>query len=94
MAAHLAFMSEDHHRVRNYVVRELPRVGGPISPARLAEDLNLPIERVVVILEELERELTFLFRNPTGEVLWAYPVTADETPQRITINGKEQLYAA
>ncbi len=24
MPAHLAFMSEDHHRVRNYVVHELP----------------------------------------------------------------------
>lgn len=94
MPAHLAFMSADHHRVRNYVVRELPRIGTPISPARLAEDLDLPAERVVVILEQLERHLTFLFRNPAGEVAWAYPVTADETPHRITINGKERLYAA
>ena len=94
MSAHLAFMSEDHHRVRNYVVREMPRVGAPISPARLAEDLDLSLERVAVILEQLERHLTFLFRNPAGYVAWAYPVTADETPHRITINGVERLYAA
>ena len=94
MTARLAFMSEDHHRVRNYVVRELPRLGAPITPARLAEDLVLPTERVAVILEQLERHLTFLFRNPAGDVAWAYPVTADETPHRITINGKEKLYAA
>ena len=94
MPAHLAFMSEDHHQVRNYVVRELPRIGAPITPAHLAEDLNLPAERVVAILEQLERHLTFLYRNPAGEVAWAYPVTADETPHHITINGKERLYAA
>jgi hypothetical protein len=94
MPARLAFMSEDHHRVRNYVVRELPRIGMPITPARLSEDLDMPAERVTVILDELERHLTFLYRNPAGDVAWAYPVTADETPHRITINGKERLYAA
>ena len=94
MPAHLAFMSEEHHRVRNYVVRELPRIGAPITPARLSEDLDLSTERVVATLEQLERHLTFLFRNPAGEVARAYPVTADETPHRITINGKERLYAA
>jgi hypothetical protein len=32
----LGFMSEDHHRVRDFAVRELPRVGQPLSPAYIA----------------------------------------------------------
>ncbi len=36
----LKFMSEDHHRVRNLVVRELPRYGRPIPPQWIAEQLK------------------------------------------------------
>ncbi|MBW2518662.1 MAG: hypothetical protein JRE88_17910 [Deltaproteobacteria bacterium] len=30
----LGFMTEDHHRVRYFAVRELPRIGKPIPPER------------------------------------------------------------
>ena len=36
----LGFMTDAHHRVRNYVVREMPKVGGPLSPERIAEELS------------------------------------------------------
>ena len=90
----LDFMSEEHHLIRNFVVRELPDVGGPISPELIAQELNLPVSRVTVILEELEKHLTFLFRNEKGAVTWAYPVTVDNTPHHITLNTGEQIYAA
>jgi hypothetical protein len=32
--------------------------------------LNLPASKVNVILEELEKHLTFLFRDDQGEVTW------------------------
>ncbi|MBN1152339.1 MAG: hypothetical protein JXA58_03945 [Dehalococcoidia bacterium] len=92
--ADLAFMTADHHRVRDFVVRELPRVGRPLPPDLIAAALHLPLERVVAILDELERQMTFLFRNPAGEVTWAYPVTVDETPHRLTFSSGETLYAA
>ena len=90
----LDFMSEEHHLARNFVVRELPNVGEPLSPEFIAQELNLSLSRVQVILEELEKHLTFLFRNEQGAVTWAYPVTVDNTPHHITFNTGEQIYAA
>jgi hypothetical protein len=90
----LAFMSADHHRVRDFVVVELPRAGQPLSPQLIARSLELPLERVQTILDELERHKTFLFRNPQGDVAWAYPVTVDVTPHQVTFNSGEQVYAA
>ncbi len=90
----LDFMSEEHHLARNFVVRELPNVGEPLSPEFIAQELNLPVSRVNVILEELEKHLTFLFRNEQGAVTWAYPITVDNTPHHITFNTGEQIYAA
>jgi len=90
----LDFMSEEHHLVRNLVVKELPKVGAPLSPVFIAQKLNLPVSRVNVILEELEKHLTFLFRNDQGAVIWAYPVTVDNTPHHLTFNTGEQIFAA
>jgi hypothetical protein len=90
----IQFLSEDHHRVRDLVVRELPRYGKPIPPQWIVGQLGLPLERVSAILDELERGMTFLFRNPLGEVAWAYPVTVDETPHKVAFSSGEKLYAA
>ena len=90
----LSFMSTDHHRVRDFVVLELPRVQVAILPEQIADRLDLPIERVLAILNELEKGMTFLFRDETGAVAWAYPVTAEPTPHRITFSSGEQIYAA
>ena len=92
--AHFAFMSPEHHRSRNLVVRALPRLGKPLTPEWIARELNLPIEKVVALLDDLEKHLTFLFRNAEGAVAWAYPVTVAETPHRVTLSTGEQVYAA
>jgi Alkylmercury lyase len=90
----LAFMTPDHHRVRDFVVRELPRIARPISPELISVSLDLKHEQVVSILDELEQRLTFLYRNEMGAVTWAYPVTVDPTPHRISFSSGEQIYAA
>lgn len=92
--AHLGFMSEDHHRVRNFVVRRLPRVGTPLAPETIAQALNLSPSYVTEILDELEQHMTFLFRNEQGAVAWAYPVTTDHTPHQVTLSTGEEIYAA
>ena len=88
------FMSSEHRRVHQYVVRELPRVGGAISAERVSGDLALDRERTIGILRDLEKYLTFLVRDEQGSVVWAYPVTVEKTPHRITFDSGEQLYAA
>jgi hypothetical protein len=90
----LRFMTEAHHRVRYFVVRELPRLGAPIPPERIAQDLQLPPAQVGAILDDLERNLFFLVRNALGAVSWAFPVTIDETPHRLVFSTSERLYAA
>lgn len=90
----LAFMSADHHRVRDFVVLELPRCGAPISPEDISARLNIPPERTAAILNDLEKGMTFLFRNPQGQVTWAYPVTVDPTPHRVHFSTGEAVYAA
>jgi hypothetical protein len=88
------FMSKEHHLVRNSVVRELPRVGKPLSPDHISRELNMPVARVNVILDQLEKHMTFLFRDSEGAVAWAYPVTVEATPHRITFSSGERVYAA
>ncbi len=90
----LAFMTEDHHRVRYYVVREMPRFGRPILPEEIGQALDLPIARVNQILDELERKMFFLWRNERGAVEWAYPVTTASTAHHLTYSSGERLDAA
>ena len=95
MATMLSFMTGDHHRVRNFVVRELPRnQGKPLSAGDIAHKLDLPLTRVVTILEELQKNLFFLVLNDAGEVSWAFPVTSDWTPHRLSFNSGERVFAA
>jgi hypothetical protein len=90
----LSFMSEEHHRVRRFVVTELPQRGVALGPQAISEGLQLPTTRVGEILDDLERNLFFLARNGQGEVSWAYPVTVDETPHRLSFSSGERLYGA
>jgi len=90
----LAFMTPDHQGVRDFVVREMPRLNTPVSPETIATSVHLPLERVRSLLDELEHAMTFLFRNAAGEVIWAYPVTVDQTPHQVAFSSGEKLYAA
>jgi len=90
----LAFMSGDHHRVRDFVVRELLRVGEPLALELIAKELSLTTTRTKKILDELETRLIFLFRNDEGAVAWAYPVTAEPTPHHAAFSTGERLDAA
>jgi len=90
----LSFMSEEHHLVRYFVVRELPSTGGPMQPEFISQSLKLPVDRVNTILDELERNLFFLVRNSQGAVTWAFPVTVEKTPHELTFSTGERLHSA
>ena len=94
-SARLSFMTRDHHLIRNFVVRELPRnQGKPLSAKDLSLRLDLPLPRVTGILDDLEKHLFFLVRNEMGEVSWAFPVTTDRTPHRLSFSSGERIFAA
>ena len=90
----LGFISEEHHLVRRFVVRELPRTGNPMQPEFISQNLKLPVARVNTILDDLEMNLFFLVRNNQGAVIWAYPVTVEKTPHELTFSTGERLYGA
>lgn len=90
----LDFMTEEHHRVRYHVVRELPGLGRPITPEEISGATDLTMDRTIEILDELEKHLFFLVRNEKGAVSWAFPMTADGTPHQLSFNTGERLNAA
>lgn len=92
--AEIAFMKEDHYRVHHFVVRELPRIGRPLTEEFISENLDISVERVAAILDELDSRMLFLSKNSEGAVLWAYPGTAEVTPHHVTFNTGETIYAA
>ena len=92
--ARRSFMTEAHREIRYFVVREMPRIGAPIAVELIAETFKLPLAQVKTILDDLERNLFFLVRNEQGAVVWAFPVTVEPTPHRLTFNSGEQVYAA
>ena len=90
----LSFMTEAHHQIRYFVVKEMANTQKPIEPEFISEKLNMPIERVKTILEELERKLFFLVRNEQGAVAWAYPIAVETTPHKLSLASGERLYGA
>lgn len=90
----LDFMTKDHRLVHHYIVREIPRIGEPISPEFVADKLALSFEKVKSIFDDLEKLMTFICRNDEGMAVWAYPVTVERTPHHLTFSTGEQIYAA
>ena len=90
----LGFMSDEHHLVRNFVVRMLPRTSQPMQPDFISQCLELPLAQVNTLLDELEKNLFFLVRNSKGAVSWAYPVTVEKTPHELVFSTGERLYGA
>jgi hypothetical protein len=94
VSGRLAFMTPAHHRVRYFVVKELPLHGRPLEPETIARALDLPLAQTLEILADLEQNLFFLVRDEQGAVSWAFPVTAEPTPHRLSFRSGERLYGA
>ena len=90
----LAFMTDEHHLVRNFVVRELPRLGKPMTLRAISDALRISRARTSAMVEDLERNLFFLVRRGEEEVSWAFPVTAENTGHHLVFSTGERLDAA
>jgi hypothetical protein len=91
----LAFMTPEHHRVRNLAVSELPRNGGrPLAPEYISHQLQLPLDTVKTVLDDLQKHLFFLTLDRAGDVEWAFPVTVEKTPHHLRFSTGEDIYAA
>ena len=90
----LGGLDDEHRRVHHFAVKELPSLARPMPPDFVADGLGLAEERVIEILDELERRLIFLFRPGGRDVVWAYPITAEPTPHRVAFSSGERVWAA
>lgn len=87
-------LKPDERRAQHFAVREIPRRRAPIPPDDFAAELDLEPAEVALILDELERRMTFLCRRGGEDVVWAYPVTAEETVHQVRIDGGAAFSAA
>jgi len=87
-------LGPDERRVQHFAVREIPRRREAIAPEVFAAELDLSLDEVSLILDELERRMTFLCRRGGEDVVWAYPVTAAETPHQVRMDGGAAFSAA
>lgn len=90
----LGGLDDEQRRVHHFVVKELPSLARPMPPDFIADRLKLGEERVIQILDELERRLIFLFRPGGRDVVWAYPITAEPTPHKLAFSSGERIWAA
>jgi hypothetical protein len=88
------FRSEEYRNLYEFVVRELPREGKPLSPEFIGQQLKMSVDKVNDMLDALEKETLGLFREGQDAVVWAYPVTAAQTPHYLTFSTGEKVYAA
>lgn len=87
-------LSSEYQRIHHFVVKELPRHRKPMTPEFISASLGMSVDSVIAALDYLENRKAFLYRNSDHDVTWAYPVTVEKTPHRITFGTGEQLYAA
>ncbi len=87
-------LEPDQRRIQHFAVREIPRRREAIAPEVFAAELDLPIDEVNLMLDELERRMTFLCRRGGEDVVWAYPVTAETTPHLVEMDGGFAFSAA
>ncbi len=48
-------------------------------------------DKVESIFDDLEKHMTFIFRNDKGMAVWAYPVTVKKTPHHLTFSSIDEL---
>ena len=95
MESRLRILTPDHQRVRYFAVSGLfSSHGRPLEVEFIARELELALDRVVSLLDDLERGLFFLVRDRGGRVNWAFPVTAERTPHQLRFASGERLSGA
>jgi hypothetical protein len=87
-------LTDEHRAVQHFAVKEIARLGVPLTPKVIADGTAISTTDVVAILRKLERKMRFLWRDPQGRVTWAYPVTAEATDHHMTFSTGERLDAA
>ena len=92
--ANAASLSNEERRVHHFIVKNMAVVDAPITDKLIAEKLGMPDNRVLKILDKLEKLKTFIYRSDGNGINWAYPLSLDNTGFKLTASSGEQFFAA
>ena len=81
-------------QVQFYVVQRISDTNQPVLPEDISTDLNIPLDKVISIIEKLESLKVFFYRYNSPGINWAYPVTSDEREYKLTFDDGKKCTAA
>ncbi|MCP4348309.1 MAG: hypothetical protein GY795_22705 [Desulfobacterales bacterium] len=87
-------LSDEERRVHHFVVVKMAVAKEPVTPELIAEELCMPTDRVLKIIDKLENMKTFLYRADGKGINWAYPLSLENTGCRMTASSGERFFAA
>jgi len=89
-----AHISEEERKVHHFVVMTMTETNEPVTAECIAEKLEIPIDRVRGIVDKLEEMKVFFYRYNCLGINWAYPVTTENEPYKMSFSSGEQFNAA
>ncbi len=92
--ANAASLSIEERRVHHFIVLKMAVVKDPITAELIAGELEIPIDRVIEIINKLEDLKTFIYRSDGKGINWAYPLSIENTGFRMTASSGEHFFAA
>ena len=87
-------LSRQEREVHHFIVQKMATVKDPITAELIADELAMPEDRVLQIVNKLENLKTFLYRDDGERINWAYPLSLENTGFRMTASSGEQFFAA
>ena len=87
-------LSEQERTIHHFVVRELAVAQAPVTPDLIGERLEVPVERVVAAVDKLEAMMTFVYRENSDGINWAYPLSLQNTGHEITVSTGDRFFSA
>ncbi len=92
--AHANCLSKEERWVHHFIVMKMAVVKNPITTALIANELGMPNDQVLQIINKLENLKTFIYRDDGKGINWAYPLSLENTGFRMTASSGEQFFAA
>jgi hypothetical protein len=92
--ANASSLSNKERRVHHFIVKKMAVVKALITAELIAEELGMPKDQVIEIINKLENLKTFIYRSDGKGINWAYPLSLENTGFRMTASSGKQFFAA
>jgi hypothetical protein len=87
-------LSKEERSVHHFIVMKMTVIKEPITAKLIADELGMPYDRTLEIINKLESLKTFIYRSKGNGINWAYPFSLEKTGFKVTASSGEQFFAA